>query len=247
MRGSLKSPPMSPREPIHLHPTAALAERVLLPGDPGRALALAQTLLSDPLMFNHNRGLWGYTGVAADGEPLTIQATGLGGPSAAIVLEELSALGLQRAIRVGTATALDATLALGELLVAERALCGDGTSAALGALGEVEADPGLLAALRGRGDRGGGGANALASGSVVSSDLFYESSTERIEGWRERGARALELPTAALFALGARRGVAIGAIVAISAHRDGDERIEAPALLQAALAAGRLAAAALSP
>ena len=38
-------------------------------------------------MFNHHRGLWGYTGPArADGEPLTIQATGMGGPSAAIVL-----------------------------------------------------------------------------------------------------------------------------------------------------------------
>ena len=200
-----------------------------------------------PLMFNHNRGLWGYSGAyAGDGEPLTVQATGLGGPSAAIVLEELAALGLERAIRVGTATALDATLALGDLLVVERALCGDGTSAALGALGEVEADPALLAALR-RDGGSGVGTRALASGSVVSSDLFYESSAERIEGWRERGARALELSTAALFALGARRGVAVGAIVAISARREGGERIEAPALLEAALAAGRLAAVALSP
>ena len=49
-------------ETIHLHPTAELAERVLLPGDPGRALALAQLLLEKPLMFNHHRGLWGYTG-----------------------------------------------------------------------------------------------------------------------------------------------------------------------------------------
>ena len=44
-------------------------------------------------MFNHNRGLWGYTGAARDGEPLTIQATGMGGPSAAIVVEELIDLG----------------------------------------------------------------------------------------------------------------------------------------------------------
>ena len=72
--------------PIHLRPTAPLAERVLLPGDPGRALALAQSLLCEPRMFNHHRGLWGYTGAAPDGEPLTIQATGMGGPSAAIVL-----------------------------------------------------------------------------------------------------------------------------------------------------------------
>ena len=103
---SLKSPPLSHSDPIHLHPTAPLAERVLLPGDPGRALALAQALLVEPRMFNHNRGLWGYTGAAPDGEPLTIQSTGIGGPSAAIVLSELIALGVQRAIRVGTCGAL---------------------------------------------------------------------------------------------------------------------------------------------
>ena len=130
--------------PIHLHPTTDLAERVLLPGDPGRALLLAQHLLTEPKMFNHNRGLWGYTGAAADGEPLTIQATGMGGPSAAIVLEELCDLGVRRAVRVGTCGALDPSLALGEVIVAREALCADGTSRALGA-GEWIAAPGDLA------------------------------------------------------------------------------------------------------
>ena len=97
---------MSHSAPIHLRPTAPLAERVLLPGDPGRALTLAQSLLAAPLMFNHHRGLWGYTGTALDGDPLTIQSTGMGGPSAAIVLSELIALGARRAIRVGTCGAL---------------------------------------------------------------------------------------------------------------------------------------------
>ena len=97
---------MAHSDPIHLRPTAPLAERVLLPGDPGRALMLAQTLLQEPRMFNHHRGLWGYTGTASDGLPATIQATGMGGPSAAIVLAELIALGARRAIRVGTCGAL---------------------------------------------------------------------------------------------------------------------------------------------
>jgi len=225
---------------------------VLLPGDPGRALALAQELLEAPRMFNHNRGLWGYTGAYADGEPMTIQATGLGGPSAAIVLEELVELGLERAIRVGSATALDSTLALGELLVVERALCADGTSAALGALGEVEPDAGLLAALR----------RALpdaASGAVVSSDLYYEHSDERLADWRGRGARALELASAAVFALGARRGVSVGCVLALVDRFDVEgepiaggriagerERIGAEALLTAEIAAGRAGATALA-
>ncbi len=215
---------------------------MLLPGDPGRALALAQELLAEPRMFNHNRGLWGYTGTYADGEPMTIQATGVGGPSAAIVLEELIELGLERAVRVGTASALDGTLALGELLVVERALCADGTSAAIGALGEVVGDVALLAALRGAGPD-------LASGAVVSSDLYYEDDEERLASWRRRGARALELATAALFALGARRGVSVGCVLAIGDRLADDgtrERIEGEALLASGLAAGRLAAAALA-
>src|SRR3954449_5541400 len=86
--------PAVPPQPYHLRPVAPAAERVLLPGDPGRALALAQVVLGDDRkMFNHHRGLWGYTGTAADGALLTIQSTGMGGPSAAIVLEELAALG----------------------------------------------------------------------------------------------------------------------------------------------------------
>jgi uridine phosphorylase len=96
-----------PIHPIHLQPTAPLAERVLLPGDPGRALRLAQALLNEPKMFNHHRGLWGYTGTAADEQPLTIQSTGMGGPSAAIVITELAILGARRLIRVGTCGALD--------------------------------------------------------------------------------------------------------------------------------------------
>src|SRR5215207_3796183 len=123
---------------IHLRPATDLAERVLLPGDPHRALAVAQALLDGPKMFNHARGLWGYTGVASDGEPLTVQATGIGGPSAAIVVEELIALGATRLVRIGTCGALGPELELGTLLAAASVLPADGTSAALGAEGPLE-------------------------------------------------------------------------------------------------------------
>src|ERR1700752_4342706 len=96
--------------PIGLQPTADLAERVLLPGDPARALLLAEALLEGTKMFNHHRGLWGYTGLAPDGAPLTIQSTGLGGPSAAIVIAELADLGARRLLRVGTCGALHPVL-----------------------------------------------------------------------------------------------------------------------------------------
>ncbi len=161
---------------LHLQPTAHLAERVLLPGDPGRALLLAQALLAEPRMFNHNRGLWGYTGLARDGRPLTIQSTGMGGPSAAIVIAELAELGARTLVRVGTCGALDASLELGDLLVATEALTADGTSRALGAGDRVAADPLLLGRLR-----DAAGPEGL-HGPVVSSDLFYDGPDGRRGG-----------------------------------------------------------------
>src|SRR5215208_7774512 len=116
--------------PHHLRPSTDYAEDALLPGDPGRALALAQQLLSEPRMSNHARGLWGYTGETPERRPLSIQSTGMGGPSAAIVLHELAELGVRRAIRVGTCGSLDPELQLGQLVVAGEALAEDGASRA---------------------------------------------------------------------------------------------------------------------
>jgi len=189
---------------IHLHPTADLAPRVLLPGDPGRALLLAQTLLDAPLMFNHNRGLWGYTGTAADGDPLTIQSTGMGGPSAAIVCAELANLGARRLIRVGTCGALAPALDLGDLVVVERALAADGTSAALGC-SDPAPDPGLAAGLAGD-----------HRGPVVTTDLFYDPDTARLQAWGARGALAVEMECAAVFAVAAERGIHAAALLLVS-------------------------------
>jgi uridine phosphorylase len=235
---SLKSPPVSALAHPHLHPTAPLAERVLLPGDPGRALALAQALLEEPRMFNHNRGLWGYTGAAPDGEPLTIQATGMGGPSAAIVLQELIALGARRAIRVGTCGAMDPRLQLGELLIAGEAICADGTSRALGAGAVAHGDGTLTGALA----RAAPGARA---GRVVSVDLFYEPGP--LGGGHE--ALAVEMEAAALFALGAAKAVAVACLLTVSDVFDaaGERtRIGAQELLEAAERMGRVAITALS-
>ena len=193
--------------PIHLKPAADLAERVLLPGDPHRALAVAQHLLDGPKMFNHARGLWGYTGAAADGEPLTVQSTGMGGPSAAIVAEELIALGARRLVRIGTCGALGGALELGDLVAAESVLPADGTSAALGANGSVAPDPALLSRLVGAGAR---------PGTVVSSDLFYDPREGELARWVERGAVAVEMEAATIFLVAARRGVEAACVLGVS-------------------------------
>jgi DeoD family purine-nucleoside phosphorylase len=192
--------------PNHLRPAAELAERVLLPGDPARALAVAQALLEQPRMFNHARGLWGYTGTAPDGELLTVQATGMGGPSAAIVCEELIALGARSLVRIGTCGALDPAIELGTLIAAEKVLPADGTSAALGANGAVEPDPRLLARLVKAGAR---------PATVATSDLFYDPRDEAA-AWAERGAVAVEMEAATILQVAARRGVAAACVLGVS-------------------------------
>lgn len=194
-------------------------------------------------MFNHNRGLWGYTGTAADGELLTIQSTGMGGPSAAIVLEELCDLSLEAAIRVGTCGALHGELELGDLVIAEAALASDGASRALGADGRVAADAGLVAALR----RAAGAAGAYC-GSVASSDLFYERDAGRSHGWRQAGALAVEMEAATLLRVGELRGIAVGCLLVVSDVFESGatrRRIGADALLRATERLGSVGAAAL--
>jgi DeoD family purine-nucleoside phosphorylase len=230
---------MSAPATIHLRPHEEVAERVLLPGDPGRALRLAQLLLEKPKMLNHNRGLWGYSGVAEDGAPLTIQSTGMGGPSAAIVLEELIELGARRIVRVGTCGALADGLALGTLLVAEGVLAEDGTSRALGAIGTLRPDAGLHAALR-------EAAPEATSGLVVSSDLFYDPDPERARSWADAGALAVEMEAATLLAVTARRGAAAAIVLAVSDFVAAGTRIEHDALERAEAELGRAGLAALA-
>jgi uridine phosphorylase len=226
---------------IHLHPTAPLAGRVMLPGDPGRALFLAQALLEAPKMFNHHRGLWGYTGRAPDGDPLTIQSTGMGGPSTAIVVSELADLGARVLLRLGTCGALEEGLALGELLIATEAIGTDGTSRALGPGGALPASPELLEALLAL---PGSGTHA---GPVASTDLFDDERGGAGEEWHRAGAIAVDMETATLFAVAARRELQAAALLIVSDILLGARtRIAPEALREAEHRLGLLAARALT-
>jgi uridine phosphorylase len=180
--------------------------------------------------------------------PLTIQATGMGGPSAAIVFSELIALGARSAIRVGTCGALAAALGLGDLVIARDAICADGTSRALGAGERAGADAALTEALR----RCAPGAR---EGTVASVDLFYEpAAANRPRGAEPRtadfasSALAVEMEAATLFTLGTIAGVSVACILAVSDTFSPDgarRRIEDGALLAAVERMGAAAAGAL--
>jgi uridine phosphorylase len=215
-----------PRQTIHLNASAELAERVLLPGDPQRALTMAQALLGSPRMFNTRRGLWGYTGTAPDGGDVTIQSTGMGGPSAAIVVEELVELGARVLIRTGTCGALDPAHELGELVTAAEVLRADGASRALGAPERLGADKELTAALL----RAGGG-EAVAA---VTTDLFYEARPDVYDEWRRAGAAVVEMEAAAVLAVAQRRGARAACLLLVtdvvgdgSRRRLGQDELEA--------------------
>lgn len=216
----------------HLRPTAATAPSALLPGDPKRAMDLAAKVMERPLMSNLSRGLWGYWGCDAGGRELTIQSTGIGGPSAAAVLGELSELGVTRAIRVGTCVAIDARLRPGDELVVNAALAGDGIGAALGLPGPLLPDAGLTHALGGHGHV------------VASLDLMPEPRSAAAADWASKGAVAIDLSTAAVLAMAGRLGLAVGCALVVSASWAG-EILDHDPLDEACLALGEKAAVAL--
>lgn len=182
------------RVPTYLRPTAPIAADALLPSDPGHALLLAQELLGAPLMSNHAYGLWGYHGETDAGRPLTIQSTGIGGASAAVVLRELAEHGVRRTVRVGACAPLDGALHTQGPLVVDRAVT-------VGCEAGANADPGLtrrLAAAAGPDAR---------IGTVASVDPLDDDPSA------PAGSLATDFESAALLALGLRLGVAVGALL----------------------------------
>jgi uridine phosphorylase len=221
--------------PSRLRPTAPTATAAILVGDPGRALLLGQELLTEPKMSNHARGLWGYSGVTGEGDRLTIQATGMGGPSAALVLTDLAELGVRRAVRIGTCVGLDSSIELGDLLLVGSALAAGGSATSHGAApGEaLGPDPGLSAGLR----------EALGEETVEMTIASLDAYPR--EPSPLGAALAADLQTAALFARARELGVGLAALL-IVAETSAGEPIEKQRLEQLERRAGRAAATVLS-
>jgi uridine phosphorylase len=216
--------------PARLRPSAPIAAAAVLVGDPGRALALAQELLSAPKMSNHARGLWGYSGTTPAGRELTVQSTGMGGPSAALVLGDLAELGVRRAVRVGTCTGLAPELEPGELLLVEEAHAWGGPGGGAGERLAPDAD--LTERLREQLGEG------CRRGSVASLDTLHRHHPEP----GALGADAADMQTAALLARGRELGVAVAAVLIVSETAAG-RQLDDTELEKAAKRAGRAAAA----
>lgn len=117
--------------PVRMTPLEPPAADAIVVGDSRRAFALAQSLTVQPRMSHQARGLWGHTGTSRAGLDLTVQSTGIGGPSAVAVIGDLVAAGVSTVVRLGTCVSLSKELKPGEVLLVERAIAADGAGRAL--------------------------------------------------------------------------------------------------------------------
>jgi 5'-methylthioadenosine phosphorylase/purine-nucleoside phosphorylase len=201
--------------PIHVRAQPGeYAEACLLPGDPLRAKYIAETFLENIEQRNWERSLLGYTGTF-QGKPVSVQASGMGCPSAGIVIEELVQLGVKRIIRVGTCGGLQPGMTMGELIVALSAVPADATPLHL--IGNEPhaptADWELLHAAVHHAKQLG---KTVRVGPVVSSDLFYNPDGEQYQRWSDRGILAVEMEAAMLFTLGALRKIQTACLLLVS-------------------------------
>ena len=178
---------------------------VLLPGDPGRATAIAGLFdggLEKARLVNQHRSLLGYTGTY-HGKPVSVQTSGIGTPSFSIVMEELLMLGVTRFIRTGTCGGIGRGMKTGDLVVATAAVPADGaTRTYLGGdpfapAADFELTRALVDAARARGID-------PFIGVVQSVDVFYNPAPDYASKMRSRNVIAVEMEAAALFYLAMR-------------------------------------------
>ncbi len=198
---------------------------VILPGDPGRVPKIAK-LLDNPIQVASNREYNVYTGVL-DGEKVTVCSTGIGGPSAAIAVEELVKCGADTFIRIGTSGGMDLKVSGGDLCIASAAVRGEGTTAEYLPIDyPAVADFEVVSALA-------KSAEQLSTseigkqyhvGVVHSKDSFYgevepddspmsADIKQRWDSYLKCGCLTSEMECAAVFAVSAARKVRAGAVL----------------------------------
>lgn len=217
---------LDPQRQYHLDIEAGdVGKYVILPGDPGRVPLIAKYLDSADAVAS-NREYVTYTG-SLDGEKVSVVSTGIGGPSAAIALEELVKCGAHTFIRVGTSGGMDLRVMGGDLVIATAAVRSEGTSREYLPCGyPAVADFEVVSALQ-------QSAKLLSEdcdgqryhvGVIHSKDSFYGQTNpetmpvgqllgERWEAYLRLGCLASEMEAAALFSVGLARGVRVGAVL----------------------------------
>lgn len=203
-----------------------IGKYIILTGDPGRCEYIAN-YLEDSKKIAQNREYTTYTGFL-NGERISVVSTGIGGPSAAIALEELIRIGANTFVRVGTAGGLDIEVLGGDLVIANGAIRMEGTTKEyipieFPAVANHEITSALIKSAKNL-------ANRYHVGIVECKDSFYGQhepekkpiSYELINkrnAWIEGGALASEMESAALFIVGQIYKVRVGTVLTVIANQ----------------------------
>jgi DeoD family purine-nucleoside phosphorylase len=198
-----------------------VSPRILVCGDPGRVEKVSKLLMS-PRLVNGNRGLLTFTGTYK-GERVTVSTTGMGAPSAAIVMEELAMLGAKTVIRVGTTGGIADRIQLGDVVVPNEAVPLDGaTQAYLKYGGEPVPDMRLTSALVAKAERA---RLRCHIGKICTSDTFYLEEVREAQAWASKGALSFEMECSVIFTLGKLRGYMAGAILTVTGIIGANDRV----------------------
>jgi 5'-methylthioadenosine phosphorylase/purine-nucleoside phosphorylase len=203
--------------PIHLRAEPGdYAPNVLCPGDPLRAEYIATTFF-DPgaRRVNSERGMLGFTGTF-EGRPISVQSTGMGCPSVAIVVEELIMLGATRLVRVGTCGGLGDHMAMGDTVIGVSASSDDQTPLRYAAMeGYAPSATFTLTETAARLSRAES-ARAVHVGPIVTSGLFYDPDPTTFARWKRLGHIGVEMEAAMIYTIAAIKGVEALAIMTVS-------------------------------
>ncbi|MFP4151593.1 MAG: purine-nucleoside phosphorylase [Alkalispirochaeta sp.] len=206
----------------------AVAETVLLPGDPLRAQFVAENYLEDVVQYNAVRGMLGFTGTYR-GTPVSVQGSGMGMPSLAIYVNELiTAYGARRLIRIGSCGAIQERIGLHELIIAMSA----STDSAMNRLRFHGMDYAPVpdwklfrAAVETLEVEG----TTFHAGGILSSDTFYTDDPDQWKIWAAHGVLAIEMETNQLYTLAARHRIAALSLLTVSDSLVSREELDASA------------------
>lgn len=216
--------------PLHVRANPGdVAPFVLLPGDPNRADWIARNFLEEVQTYTTYRTLYGYTGTYK-GLRVSVQATGMGCPSTAIVVEELVTLGAKTMIRVGTCGVFTDYMKAPELVVVQGSIPYDGTTRQYlnglpyTAIPDWDTLEALVLSARAEGFPHHVGLN-------VTEDAFYSPPDHHGARYIRFGAISVEMESSALFLLAKMRGVRAGTVLAV-VNKVGDSEFVAPQVIQ---------------
>ena len=196
-----------------------ISKYVIMPGDPERVLRVGKLLDSyEEIAYNREfrtiKGL--YKGVE-----ITVTSTGIGGPSAAIAIEELIACGAEYMIRIGSGGAIQSNIKLGDLVIGTGAVREDGASnmyisTNFPAVPDIRLTNLLINTCEELG-------YSHHYGLVRSHDSFYiDDEEETMRYWNKKNILSSDMETSTLFTLGQLRGVKTGSILNTVVEYEGD-------------------------